>query len=261
MKERHSEGTRILTLTQSNFITTEISNNKSEKLWQIPIKVINQFSPFTACAEVLMKGKELEVKVKDVWEGEWVKINHNSIGFFRVNYPQEILNRFTHSIEDKSMPAMDRLNILSDLFANIQSGRVSTPIGLKYLLHYKNDDNSAVWTYILGLIRKLDLLFSDTDLRENFWSFGRELLSGLRDKFGWDPKKDEDIRVSQLRPQILELLATFRDKKVIAEGIKRFEDIKSEESNATEEVVVVVYKIVGSNCEQDTFEDFFEVNN
>ena len=108
-------------------------------------------------------------------------------------------------------------------------------------------------------MRKLDLLFSETDIRENFWAFGRELLSGLKEKFGWDPKKGEDLRVTKLRPQILELMATFRDKKVISEGLKRFESVQSGSSNASEAMIITIYKIMGSNCEQDAFDDFFEV--
>ena len=132
----------------------EKANNQSSHLWQIPIKIINQFSPFHSSSDVMMKTRQTEVEIKDVWDGEWVKLNQNSIGFYRINYSPEMLERFTASIEDKSMPTMDRLNILSDLFASIYSGRVSTQIGLKFLLSYKNDGNSAVWNYILGIDEK-----------------------------------------------------------------------------------------------------------
>ncbi|CAG2100246.1 unnamed protein product [Medioppia subpectinata] len=214
VKERQSDNQRILTLTQERFIPLEKSGNKSNQIWQIPIKITNMFSPYVPSAETVMTTKQMNITVKEVYEGEWVKLNLNYEGFYRVNYPIEMLNKFIPSVEGRSMPAMDRLNVLSDLFAMIQSGRMSTQTGLNFLIHYKNDDNSAVWDYILKLLSKLDLLLSDTNLKEQFWMFGRELLSGLNSKLGWDPKDTEDLRVTKIRPQMLTLLAKFKDKKL-----------------------------------------------
>ena len=106
---------------------------------------------------------------------------------------------------------------------------------------------------------KLDLLLSDTDVREYFWEFGRDLLSTIKDKFGWDQKIDENLRITKMRPKLLDLLATFNDKKVIAEGLKRYEEYKNDNYNGTNDLLITIYKIFGSNCEEQTFEELFEV--
>ena len=88
------------------------SNNKSDPIWNIPISITNQFNPYIPSVNVLMKNKEMEITVNDVWEGEWVKLNFINQGYYRVNYPIEMLNKFVNSIEEKSMPAMDRFEYI-----------------------------------------------------------------------------------------------------------------------------------------------------
>lgn len=206
-----------------------------------------------------MSAKEVEVSVKQVLEWEWVKLNHNFNGFFRVNYPIEMLQKFVQSIEERSMSSMDRLNILSDLWAMAESGRVSTDVGLKFMLHYRNESNFAVWQYIVKSMQRLDLLFSDTDIRDKFWAYGRTLLSRLWDRIGFEAKPNEDLRITKLRPKVIDLLSTFNYKKVISDGLKRYEDYKNGYSNSNEDIVISLYKIIGQNCEEHTFDEFFEV--
>ena len=157
------------------------------------------------------------------------------------------------------MSSLDRLNILSDLFAMIQSGRVSTDVGLKFMLHYRNETNYAIWNYIVKTVQKLDLLFSDTDIRENFWSYGRTLLSRVWERIGFEAKLNEDLRITKLRPKVIDLLATFNYKKVISDGLRKYEEYKNGNSNATKDIVISLYKIIGQNCEEHTFDEFFEV--
>lgn len=206
-----------------------------------------------------MKTKQINITVVGVLQYEWLKLNPSSFAFYRVNYPIKMLDRFVTSIEDKSMPPPDRLNILSDLFAIIQSGRISTDVGLKFLMTYMNEDDSALWNLIIRIMSKLEILLSDTDLEEKFWSYGRELFSKMYKKIGWDKKRKEDKAITKLRPQILSLLGVFKEKTVITGALRRFRNFNERNAEFSNDILNTIYKIVGANCDEETFEELFEM--
>ena len=47
----------------------------------------------------------------------WIKINWGTIGYYRTQYPPELLDRLLPAIRDKTLPPLDRLGLLDDLFA------------------------------------------------------------------------------------------------------------------------------------------------
>jgi puromycin-sensitive aminopeptidase len=260
IKETQEGEDRVLTLTQEKFSAYgKLEEEEKSQLWHIPIRVTNMFSPFKPSAQILMKSKQINLTVEGVLQYEWLKLNPSSFAFYRVNYPIEMLDRFVTSIEDKSMPPPDRLNILSDLFAVIQSGRISTDVGLKFLMTYMNEDDSAVWNLITRIMSKLEIILSDTDLEEKFWSYGRELFSKMYKKIGWDKKRKEDKAITKLRPQILSLLGLFKEKSVITGALRKFRNYNERNIEFSNDILNTIYKIVGANCDEETFEELFEM--
>jgi puromycin-sensitive aminopeptidase len=54
------------------------------------------------------------------------QLNSGTVGFYRVHYPSEILAQFLPAIESKQLPPLDRLGLVDDIFALVQSGQAST---------------------------------------------------------------------------------------------------------------------------------------
>lgn len=46
-----------------------------------------------------------------------MKLNPGTVGFYRTKYPLELLKQLIPSVSDKTLPPLDRLGILDDLFA------------------------------------------------------------------------------------------------------------------------------------------------
>ena len=67
--------TRILTLTQEKFNADGSSTTGA--LWNVPIKILKSNKEVI---EVLMDQKELIVKLEDVQEQDWFKVNPDSFG-------------------------------------------------------------------------------------------------------------------------------------------------------------------------------------
>ena len=47
----------------------------------------------------------------------WVKVNPGCVGYFRVQYCNELLEKLVVAIKNKSLPSVDRLNIQNDMFS------------------------------------------------------------------------------------------------------------------------------------------------
>ena len=83
-------------------------------------------SPGTPIHEILLDKEKTEVVLDGVDATQWVKLNPGTIGFYRVQYPTEMLEDFLSGIRTKSMPPLDRLGLLDDLFALVQAGQSPT---------------------------------------------------------------------------------------------------------------------------------------
>ena len=83
--------TRILTLTQEKFNAD--GSSTAGALWNVPIKILKSNKEVI---EVLMDQKELIVKLEDVQEQDWFKVNPDSFGIF--DYIYKSVSRFYKNI-------------------------------------------------------------------------------------------------------------------------------------------------------------------
>jgi puromycin-sensitive aminopeptidase len=57
------------------------------------------------------------ITIPDVGPEDWVKVNPGTVGFYRTSYPPELLHQLIPAIQDRSLPPLDRLGLIDDLFA------------------------------------------------------------------------------------------------------------------------------------------------
>jgi puromycin-sensitive aminopeptidase len=87
----------------------------------IPINISTPKSP-NAYSGVLDQ-MEKEIVLENVAPEDWVKINPCTIGYYRTQYPNEMLEKLIPAIRDMTLPPLDRLGIIDDLFSLVQAGQ------------------------------------------------------------------------------------------------------------------------------------------
>ena len=121
---------RILQLSQQRFLAdgTKDDNNT---MWMVPIEV-----------------ETAEIVLNDIKPHEWFKVifrplsvvgvltvfcfiflfqmNAGQVGFYRTCYKPELLKHLVSAIDNQTLPPLDRLGLLNDLFASVQAGHYST---------------------------------------------------------------------------------------------------------------------------------------
>lgn len=198
----------------------------------------------------------IDISNENQTTGEWIKLNPGWFGYYRVNYPARLIQRFLSSIEDKSMPPIDRLNIQSDHFAMVLSGKESTAAHLKLLLSYKLEDEYCVWKSIINTLEKVDFLTSFTSYHSLFHTYCRNFLYKIYQKIGWTRQQYEQHTDSLLRTTLINFLATFvNDSAFAASAEKRYLNIMS----VAIDLRSVIFRTVGFASNDNRYQSFFTV--
>lgn len=116
---------RILHLKQSKF-TADGSDALEQYFWMIPITISVSSKPDEIAHQFIMDKVETDIPLPELKENEWVKINPGTVGYYRTKYTPAMLEKFIPAIKDLSLPPLDRLGLLDDLFAMVQAGLTPT---------------------------------------------------------------------------------------------------------------------------------------
>ncbi|KAF5273236.1 hypothetical protein FQA39_LY07567 [Lamprigera yunnana] len=211
----------ILKFKQSKFcLNSEEPTN--DYLWLIPISVSVSEDPSKEVVTTVLNTKEMEIFVNHPDPNGWVKVNPGAIGFYRTQYPPEMLDRLIPAVHNKSLPPLDRLGLLDDLYAMVQTGHTSTVEVLKLLRAYEDETDYTVWSSITNILAKLEVLMSHTEYEELFKKFERNLFSKVSERLGWDQLPGEKHLDTLLRGLVLGRLAWLDHDNTVKEATVRF---------------------------------------
>ena len=108
----------ILKLSQERFFFNgEKATGPDSYLWKVPITIVTKSSFPNVFKDVLLEKAEDEVDLGVLDESEWIKLNKNSIGFYRTHYSNEMLEKLITLIRDKTIHPTDRIGLQNDVFS------------------------------------------------------------------------------------------------------------------------------------------------
>ncbi|KAK7501329.1 hypothetical protein BaRGS_00007454, partial [Batillaria attramentaria] len=221
VSEKQEGDKRVFEMTQQKF---SASGNVSGdgKLWSVPVTICTQSSPHLPVKTVLMDQVSLTVTL-DLPAGKWVKVNAGTLGVYRVQYSPEMLQALVPSIENKVLPPVDRLGVLSDLFALSEAGLVSAVEVLKMVKAYQKEDNYTVWSDLIFSLTDMGQTLQYTDAHDDFQRFVTDLLLPTYKTLGWDKKEGEGHLTALLRDLTLGKLGSCGEPSVVEEAKRRFQ--------------------------------------
>lgn len=147
------------------------------------------------------------------------------------------------AVGQQSLPPLDRLGLIDDLFALAKSGHASTVQVLELLEAFVDEEEYTVWEKICQVLGNLSQLVLDqTELHGQIKSFSRQLLCGIVGRLGWQSKPDEDHSTKMLRSLVLEQMAALDDINVLAESERRFDALLNQGQAIDSDLRLPVYK-------------------
>ena len=135
-------------LSQSRFLYDEILDQDEEPdgtIWKAPVtaRTASNAEPARALMETADFGLTLQPASYGSGD-EWIKVNPDQSGFFRVQYPDEEIERLKAPIASLTLPARDRLGLQSDAYALAKAGRIPASAYLNLVEAYSNENDPSV---------------------------------------------------------------------------------------------------------------------
>lgn len=244
----------VLHLRQKRFLFDGSKDSKNA-LWKIPIGFITSktFVP----AFKYMSGRTAKLNV-NVQGNEWVKLNPNQSGFYRVAYPKALWQKLAVAVENKILPTVDRLGLLDDAFALARAGYMKTSMALDILKAYKLETDFSVWLVIGGGLDILNNLISGEGFKSRFNEFAKEFFRPIAELKGWKKSSSDGHIDILLRSLALRNLGGYGDASTIEEArdlFKQFINCKELDPNLRQ----VVYILVAENSGEKEFEELLKI--
>ena len=171
-----------------------MNDQHSDLVWRIPLSV----KGVKGTKNILMDEKSMEINV-----GDYVKLNSDGNGFFRVIYEEEFYTNLKDKVQFFS--DIDRAEIVNDAYSLLLSGKMTVDKYFRIL----NDLIPGVTTPVITLVqRNLDNAMSILFDRENFRSKATGLLKTILKELGEKSQDEESLR-SITREKIKETLSLY----------------------------------------------------
>jgi aminopeptidase N len=245
-------GKQVISLEQVRLMLGD--PDKTPVLWSVPVSIFSTAKPDDVKYALLEK-----VTNNYDFPGcdGTLKANAGGIGFYRVLYEPTLFLELQKSVLKLSQA--DRLNLITDTWALVESGNMQAANYLDLLSHLQEDNSLAIWESAIGTespigaIRLIDRLEQGQPGRERFQKYICQFLAPKFVQLGWDQREGDDNQVRLLRALVLENLGFFGDKAVIDEAFKRFELFQLEPNSLAPDLRPAVMRIVGRYSSEGTY--------
>lgn len=233
-------------LTQDRF--TVHDPNAAKLHWQVPVTLGR---PGDGAVQKILLGATPET-VRFPGCDQPVKANIGDVGYYRVQYDDADLKRLTAGFP--ALAPADRVNLLGDVWAMVQAGRVPVERYLDLTRQLRGETELAVWTQALGNLSEIDAAERGSPDRQAFRAYAIGLLRPVLARLGWNPAQTDTPDVLLLRSSLIRTLGRFGDADVQAEARKRFDAFLTAPGSLPPTLQDAVLRVVGYTADQKTWD-------
>ena len=236
-------GKRTVHLTQHRY---SVDGASDAAVWQIPLHM--QIAPGKA-ADVLMTARSASFAAGSC--AQPLVLNGNALGYFRVRY--DAGERALQQRHFRSLPVADRIGLLGDSWAFAEDGKARLAEYLAYVNADRGDTDPRVLGAVLGNLAVMQSFERGTPGEAAFDGYLRAYLRPLLARLGgWDAKSADQERTN-LRMQVIGMLAGAGDKETIAQAQQRFAAFLANPASLQPPLKNVVLGIAGRYADAQTY--------
>ncbi|XP_054725819.1 aminopeptidase N-like [Anastrepha obliqua] len=175
------------TITQEAFYQN--TSLTSDKTWYIPLNYAHKSNPDyrnTTASHFMLKTKEIEISDNSLAADDWLILNKQSTGFYRINYDEQNWNLIIDELKSRpyKFHPRNRAQLINDLYWCTFTDRIDHSILLNLLQYLSNEDQYAPWSMSYTIIFTLDYYLNTDKEYKNFQLFVASLVTGLYEKLG-----------------------------------------------------------------------------
>ncbi|RWS23544.1 puromycin-sensitive aminopeptidase-like isoform X2, partial [Leptotrombidium deliense] len=122
-----------------------------------------------------------------------------------------------------------------------------------------DEDSYAVWDSINDSLAQLSSLLSHTELQNSFHKFGRNLMTKISAKLGWNVIENESHLDTMLRAIVIGRLVNFNNEATISEAKRLFDAHVNGTCVVPADIRASVYRAAAINADDKTFETLLSI--
>ena len=184
--------------------------------------------------------------------GDAVKVNLGDVGYYRVRYDTAMRDALARGLP--GMTPVDRINLLSDAWAMVESLREAPPAYFALADQLAGDDHRRVVDQLIDAITRVHKLERGRPGRAAFQAYARGLLRPIFERVGWQAVEGEPVERALMRARLLSALGDLGDDAVIAEAKRRLEAFLKEPASLPSALRDPVLHLVGREADRATYE-------
>jgi len=254
-------GATEIEVEQSWFLADgSVQPGDAERLWVVPVFAGGD----KGMAPVALLEQAQQIIQCDIVAGaSFVKLNFGQHVPCRVLYPDSMVTRLAAAIESSSIPAEDRIGLLSDSYAFVKSGATRPEVLVKLLEGFGSEMNDKVWSELSATLTALDMLMKQVlnpDVYALFIGWAGQLVSPAFSKVGWAASGEETDNKKMLRSTLLGLVAKFctSDTAIVAEAKKLCGMFLRDPTDATVVTSDVRPAVLSISMKTDGFDEVYK---
>lgn len=165
-------GSQSILLTQEKFLLN--GEHKDKTLWSIPISYRTQSDSPGNRSLVWLEGMSKEISVENLSDDDWILINLNQAGFYRVNYDSENWNLLLKAYE--KLPRLSKMQLINDGFNLAIAGHLSYDVPLSIVEKSRDENDILLWNVTTTELQNIVFLLHKTPLLGSFKECAFSLL-------------------------------------------------------------------------------------
>jgi aminopeptidase N len=257
--ECDATGARTLVLSQSRFLLQ--GEDPSQPRWAIPLRMrIGAGVGGDLAPQSVLLAKDGQ-RVAAGRCDQALSLNADTDGFFRVAYDDALLGLNTRQFA--SLPMGDRIALLDDQWALVESGRQPLDSYLALAAAMGDHPNERAWNQILGAIDTIERAERGTQGHAAFLAWARALVKPVANRMGaahgTGDTLDETAGVQRLRRNLAAHLGAWGDQDVVAEARRRFTAFMLDRASLAPDEQATVLTIVAQNADAATFDQLHAI--
>jgi puromycin-sensitive aminopeptidase len=220
--------------------------------WAIPVILTISINGVLTVERVLLEGDSVDVPV--VEEVDFVLVNTEGTGFYRVRYAPDLLAALATRAATALSP-IERYGLVDDAWAAVLADQMTAAQFLDLVGSFAAETDLSVWQRIVGALGALDRLV-EGEPREVLRERVRALLHPALDRLGPAPAADESDRDRQLRGVLFEALGTIGNDHNVGDRARALLAEAHRGGEVDASLVAASINVIAATGSAAEFEDF-----
>ncbi|XP_046588380.1 glutamyl aminopeptidase isoform X1 [Neodiprion lecontei] len=219
----------VYTLTQKRFLSdpNAVSNSTSSTYgfrWTIPITYVTSENSTSNLVWFQYDASSLSLTVNT--SVEWIKFNHDQVGFYRVNYETSEWETLINILKSdpETFTAADRTQLVGDAFSLAAAAQLSYNVTLELASYLVNESHYIPWDMAYTDFQYMDFMLADTDISTSLNDYIISLVKSVYKNVTWSVGDSDSHITLRLRPVVLEMACNAGYDQCLTEAGNLFLD-------------------------------------